>query len=208
MPDLGHEVKDFQVFSWRLPNWKKLEKKLTSPDFECGGHKWWGSCNMFQQFLGWLYRFASQANSIVPLREFQCASEWHCICLPWLRRAQEVPRRVARMRPVRPSYLQSSRSNRLHCQPYVGSYSCCCVTYTHTALDRRKSPLYHGRVWLGFYTIQRAAQASQHTGRPYASNYRGRNRRYHRLCASTGGSNRRSMAQLCEVSPSIPPLCQ
>ncbi|KAF4576508.1 hypothetical protein EYR40_000746 [Pleurotus pulmonarius] len=40
MPDLGHEVKDFQVFTWRLTNWKKLEKKITSPEFECGGHKW------------------------------------------------------------------------------------------------------------------------------------------------------------------------
>lgn len=41
MPDLGHEVKDFTVFSWKLNNWKKLEKKITSPDFECGGHKWY-----------------------------------------------------------------------------------------------------------------------------------------------------------------------
>ncbi|OSC99045.1 cysteine proteinase [Trametes coccinea BRFM310] len=40
MPDLGHEVKDFKVFTWRLTNWKKLEKKLTSPEFECGGHRW------------------------------------------------------------------------------------------------------------------------------------------------------------------------
>lgn len=40
MPDLGHDVKDFQVFTWRLTNWKKLDKKLTSPEFECGGHKW------------------------------------------------------------------------------------------------------------------------------------------------------------------------
>ncbi|TEB31291.1 ubiquitin carboxyl-terminal hydrolase 5 [Coprinellus micaceus] len=40
LPDLGHDVKDFKVFTWRLTNWKKLEKKLTSPDFECGGHKW------------------------------------------------------------------------------------------------------------------------------------------------------------------------
>ena len=40
MPDLGHDVKDFKVFSWRLSNWRKLEKKLTSPEFECGGHKW------------------------------------------------------------------------------------------------------------------------------------------------------------------------
>jgi ubiquitin carboxyl-terminal hydrolase 7 len=40
MPELGHDVKDFKVFTWRLNNWKKLDKKLTSPDFECGGHKW------------------------------------------------------------------------------------------------------------------------------------------------------------------------
>jgi ubiquitin carboxyl-terminal hydrolase 7 len=40
MPDLGHDVKDFTVYSWRLNNWKKLEKKLTSPEFDCGGHKW------------------------------------------------------------------------------------------------------------------------------------------------------------------------
>ncbi|THH20676.1 hypothetical protein EW146_g701 [Bondarzewia mesenterica] len=40
MPDLGHDVKEFKVFTWPLKNWKKLEKKLTSPDFECGGHKW------------------------------------------------------------------------------------------------------------------------------------------------------------------------
>jgi ubiquitin carboxyl-terminal hydrolase 7 len=40
MPDLGHDVKDFKVFTWKLTNWKKLEKKLTGPEFECGGHKW------------------------------------------------------------------------------------------------------------------------------------------------------------------------
>jgi hypothetical protein len=40
MPDLGHDVKDFTVYTWRLNNWKKLEKKLTSPEFDCGGHKW------------------------------------------------------------------------------------------------------------------------------------------------------------------------
>ncbi|PSR74161.1 hypothetical protein PHLCEN_2v10117 [Hermanssonia centrifuga] len=40
MPDLGHDVKEFKVSSWRLTNWKKLEKKITSSEFECGGHKW------------------------------------------------------------------------------------------------------------------------------------------------------------------------
>ncbi|KAJ7917322.1 hypothetical protein B0H13DRAFT_2443436, partial [Mycena leptocephala] len=40
MPELGHDVKDFQVYTWQLNNWKKLDKKLTSDEFECGGHKW------------------------------------------------------------------------------------------------------------------------------------------------------------------------
>ncbi|KAG8902957.1 hypothetical protein FRB99_003895 [Tulasnella sp. 403] len=40
MPELGHEVADFQVFNWRLTKWKTLEKKLTSPHFPCGGHSW------------------------------------------------------------------------------------------------------------------------------------------------------------------------
>ena len=42
MPDLSHDMKDFKVFSWQLNNWNKLDKKLTSPVFECGGHKWSG----------------------------------------------------------------------------------------------------------------------------------------------------------------------
>jgi hypothetical protein len=40
LPDLGQEVEDTQVFTWQLTNWKKLERKLTGPDFPCGGHKW------------------------------------------------------------------------------------------------------------------------------------------------------------------------
>ena len=40
MPDLGHDVKDFKVFTWRLTNWKKLDKKINSAEFECGGHRW------------------------------------------------------------------------------------------------------------------------------------------------------------------------
>lgn len=40
MPDMGHDIKDFQVYHWRVNGWKKLEKKMHSPEFECGGHKW------------------------------------------------------------------------------------------------------------------------------------------------------------------------
>lgn len=40
LPDLGHEVEDMQVYTWRLSKWRTLEKKLTSPEFDCGGHRW------------------------------------------------------------------------------------------------------------------------------------------------------------------------
>lgn len=41
LPDLGHEVEDFQVFTWRLSKWRQLEKKITGPEFDCGGHRWY-----------------------------------------------------------------------------------------------------------------------------------------------------------------------
>ena len=41
MPDLGREIKEFQVFHWKLSGWKGFEKKLTSSEFDCGGHKWY-----------------------------------------------------------------------------------------------------------------------------------------------------------------------
>ncbi|KIM26035.1 hypothetical protein M408DRAFT_330816 [Serendipita vermifera MAFF 305830] len=40
LPDLGQEVEDTQIFTWPLTNWRKLERKITSPEFGCGGHKW------------------------------------------------------------------------------------------------------------------------------------------------------------------------
>jgi hypothetical protein len=63
MPDLGHDVKDFTVYSWRLNNWKKLEKKLTSPEFDCGGHKWSRPISLFHSLF---YSFFSRL-SIIPL---------------------------------------------------------------------------------------------------------------------------------------------
>lgn len=41
MPDLGHDVKEFRVFHWKLQGWRRLGKKLTSAEFDCGGHKWY-----------------------------------------------------------------------------------------------------------------------------------------------------------------------
>ena len=40
IPDMGYDVKDFQVFHWKLQGWEKLEKGLTSSEFYCGGRKW------------------------------------------------------------------------------------------------------------------------------------------------------------------------
>lgn len=40
MPDLGLEIEDFQAQTWRIENWSKQGKRLTGPEFSCGGHKW------------------------------------------------------------------------------------------------------------------------------------------------------------------------
>ncbi|CAO1629496.1 unnamed protein product [Sympodiomycopsis kandeliae] len=40
LADLGQEEDDFCVFHWDVGNWTALDKRITSPVFECGGHKW------------------------------------------------------------------------------------------------------------------------------------------------------------------------
>lgn len=40
LADLGQDEEDFTVFHWDVSHWARLEKRLTSPIFECGGHKW------------------------------------------------------------------------------------------------------------------------------------------------------------------------
>lgn len=40
LADLGQDEDDFRVFHWDVGNWSKLDKRITSPIFECGGHKW------------------------------------------------------------------------------------------------------------------------------------------------------------------------
>jgi ubiquitin carboxyl-terminal hydrolase 7 len=37
---MGEPVEDFQVFSWKLSDYRRLDKRVTSPEFACGGHKW------------------------------------------------------------------------------------------------------------------------------------------------------------------------
>jgi len=40
LPDLGQEVEETQVYTWPISSWRKQDKKVTGPEFECGGHRW------------------------------------------------------------------------------------------------------------------------------------------------------------------------
>ncbi|KAK9894556.1 cysteine proteinase [Cystobasidium minutum MCA 4210] len=40
MPDLGQDIDDFRVFTWRIKNYREQDKRICSPEFECGNHKW------------------------------------------------------------------------------------------------------------------------------------------------------------------------
>ncbi|GAA5865830.1 hypothetical protein JCM8547_005726 [Rhodosporidiobolus lusitaniae] len=40
LSDMGEEVDDFQVFTWKLTDYRRMDKKSLSPEFSCGGHKW------------------------------------------------------------------------------------------------------------------------------------------------------------------------
>ncbi|SCV67019.1 BQ2448_5665 [Microbotryum intermedium] len=40
LTDMGEEVHDFKVFTWKLSDYRRADKRLLSPEFSCGGHKW------------------------------------------------------------------------------------------------------------------------------------------------------------------------
>ncbi|KAI5479269.1 hypothetical protein MNV49_003787, partial [Pseudohyphozyma bogoriensis] len=40
LSDMGEEEEDFKVFTWKLKDYRRMEKKALSPEFTCGGHKW------------------------------------------------------------------------------------------------------------------------------------------------------------------------
>lgn len=40
LADLGQEEADFQVCHWPIQSWHALDKRITGPEFECGGHRW------------------------------------------------------------------------------------------------------------------------------------------------------------------------
>ena len=41
MPDLGQVVEDFKYHTWQVTNWRSLDKRITGPEFEAGGWKWY-----------------------------------------------------------------------------------------------------------------------------------------------------------------------
>ena len=40
LADLGQEEESFAVCHWEVAGWGGLDKRLTGPEFECGGHRW------------------------------------------------------------------------------------------------------------------------------------------------------------------------
>lgn len=41
LPEVGDlQIEDFKVYTWKITNWKSLEKRTVSPTFEAGGHNW------------------------------------------------------------------------------------------------------------------------------------------------------------------------
>ncbi|WFD08090.1 ubiquitinyl hydrolase 1 [Malassezia vespertilionis] len=40
LADLGLDEAEFKVFHWPIKSWSALEKRITSPEFEVGGHRW------------------------------------------------------------------------------------------------------------------------------------------------------------------------
>lgn len=107
MPDLGHDVKDFKVFSWHLSGWKKLDKKLTSPEFECGGHKWCVLSRLVGVSI--LHRFVTciQADIALPLWQLERSTKRHCVCVPRLRRTKARARGLACLCSIRARDLKS-----------------------------------------------------------------------------------------------------
>jgi len=98
LPDLGQEVEDTQVFTWNLSNWRKLERKITSPDFPCGGHKW-------HVILGCesgppIDLHAAQESSLISARKLERTPKRFGINLPRLRRSQDLGQ-LARLRSIR-----------------------------------------------------------------------------------------------------------
>lgn len=73
LPDLGQEVEETQVYTWPIASWRKQDKKVTSPEFECGGHRWSVFPQLLQATENWLIRI--QAYIDVPIRQLKCSAK-------------------------------------------------------------------------------------------------------------------------------------
>ncbi len=49
MLDLGHDIQDFKYKTWHITNWQQLGKRVTGPEFDTGGWKWFVVIIIFHQ---------------------------------------------------------------------------------------------------------------------------------------------------------------
>lgn len=166
MPDLGHEIKDVHVYNWRLTNWKKLEKKITSPEFECGGHRWYVQrlldcvfCGFMVHHAGGYYYFRLGTRM-----RHQMTLSLYILTMPTLserlRDGMRVPNShwSSRTPTIRPSTLSAVRN-----------YNACMVL--SDACSNRCTPsLYRRGVRLGLHAVQRIAKVVQCPGGPHSTN--------------------------------------
>lgn len=88
MPDLGQEVDDFQVQTWKIENWSQQGKRLQGPEFSCGGHKWWvdvDASSTAARECSFPYAYAlrhCQENTPLPSGKRQRTAERHGLGLP------------------------------------------------------------------------------------------------------------------------------
>lgn len=49
---MGEETDDFKVFTWPLKDYRRMDKKALSPEFSCGGHKWYAPLSFLARLRG------------------------------------------------------------------------------------------------------------------------------------------------------------
>lgn len=115
LSDMGEEVEDFTRFTWKLSDYRRMDKKTTSPEFTCGGHKWYVARDCVISCMSRLTRCdgVSQEYLAVPDGQLERASERHGVGLSQLR-GPESERGMARVCPVLSRHLESERSDGLH----------------------------------------------------------------------------------------------
>lgn len=140
LSDMGIPVEDFGSFSWRVNNYRTQPKRMTSPEFEVGGHKWNillfpqgnsngnshgeamvsdvclpGDCS---QGTALSHPFSGHACVVYVHSAESKLSRRHChplgLCVPQLCGRQTRQRRLARLRSVLFGHQQPWGPNLLH----------------------------------------------------------------------------------------------